>query len=129
MLKPNYIEAKELVHSMGYEECPIEKMGEILIDKLELDKVVITLGSDGMALWDKEAGFNKIPTVAREVFDVSGAGDTVISVIAAGLASGLSLLNACWLANIAAGVVVSKKGTAVVTKDEILKLYNQLNVQ
>ena len=65
---------------MGYEECPIEKMGEILIDKLELDKVVITLGSDGMALWDKETGFNKIPTVARG-FDVSGAGDTVISVI------------------------------------------------
>tara|TARA_B100000925_G_scaffold230038_1_gene178613 strand:- start:3623 stop:4630 length:1008 start_codon:yes stop_codon:yes gene_type:complete len=128
LLKPNYVEAKELVHSMGYEQCPIEKMGEILIDKLSLDQVVITLGAEGMAMWDKESGFNKIPTVAQEVFDVSGAGDTVISVITAGIVNGLSLLDSCWIANLAAGVVVSKKGTAVVTKEEILKLFNKLNI-
>ena len=81
-----------------------------------------------MALWDKDSGFNKIPTVAQEVFDVSGAGDTVISVITAGIVNGLSLVDACWLANLAAGVVVSKKGTAVVTTDEILTLFNKLNI-
>jgi D-glycero-beta-D-manno-heptose-7-phosphate kinase len=128
LLKPNYLEAKELVHSMGYEQCPIEKMGEILIDKLSLDRVVITLGHRGMAMWDKKEGYNQIPTVAQEVYDVSGAGDTVISVITAGIVNGLTLLDACWLANIAAGVVVSKKGTAVVNTDEMLKLFNKLNI-
>ena len=128
LLKPNFLEAKELVHSMGYEQCPTEKMGEILVDKLSLDRVVITLGAQGMAMWDKETGYNKIPTVAQEVFDVSGAGDTVISVITAGIVNGLSLFDACWLANLAAGVVVSKKGTAVVTTDEILTLFNKLNI-
>ena len=129
LLKPNFIEAKELVHSMGYESCPVEEMGEILIDKLNLDKIVITLGASGMAMWDKDSGFSKIPTVAREVFDVSGAGDTVISVITTSLVNGLSLYESCWLGNLAAGVVVSKKGTATVTKEEINILYNQINIQ
>ncbi len=130
LLKPNFKEAQMMVESMGYtyEKKNLEDMAAILIDKLEIEKLVITLGSEGMALFDTkdEKGLHIIPTVAQEVFDVSGAGDTTISLLVAGLLAGGSLEEAAWLGNCGAGVVVAKRGTATVDREELTVFYHRL---
>ena len=85
---------------------------------LDLEQLLLTLGELGVALVDAD-GIRRIPAVAREVFDVSGAGDTVIATVAAGCAAGLDPLDTAHLANLAAGVVVGKVGTAAITADEL----------
>lgn len=129
LLKPNKIESEMMAHHLGYSETDTTKIAEILIDKLELEKLIITLGGDGMAILDtKESGKLKmIPTVAREVFDVSGAGDTAISAIVASLSCGATLEEAAWIGNCAAGVVVGKKGTALVTLKELTHFFEELS--
>lgn len=99
----------------------INKAGEKLLKDLSLDSVLITLGENGMRLFEKEGKITHIPTVAQEVFDVSGAGDTVIAAFTLALACGATKLEAAHLSNFAAGIVVSKVGTAVVTKEELLE--------
>ena len=86
---------------------------------LELESLLVTLGEHGMQLFEKSGRITHIPTVAQEVFDVSGAGDTVISTFTLGLCCGGSLLEAAHLANYAAGIVVGKVGTAVTTRKEL----------
>lgn len=129
LLKPNQVESELMVQSLGYREKDTAKIAEILVDKLNIEKLIITLGAQGMAILDTQLDgkLRTIPTVAREVFDVSGAGDTAISTIIASLASGASLEEAAWLGNCASGVVVGKKGTALVTQPELLKFYTELN--
>ena len=85
--------------------------------------LAITLGSEGMLLAENGKIKSMIPTAAREVFDVSGAGDTVIASLTLGLVSGETFENAAQFANLAAGVVVGKVGTATVTPDEILNAH------
>lgn len=128
LLKPNQVESQLMVKSLGYTETSIQKISEILIDKLNIEKLIITLGADGMAITDTKLDgvMKKIPTVAREVYDVSGAGDTAISTIVAALASGATLEEAAWLGNCASGVVVGKKGTALVTQEELRNFYHSL---
>jgi D-beta-D-heptose 7-phosphate kinase/D-beta-D-heptose 1-phosphate adenosyltransferase len=87
-------------------------------ESLNLGSLVLTLSEQGMVLIDPE-GNHQIPAVARQVFDVSGAGDTVIATFAAGLATGLGLLDAAHLANLAAGIVVGRVGTAAITAKEL----------
>ena len=82
--------------------------------------MLITRGEAGMALFEQGQPLITIPTVAKEVFDVTGAGDTVIAALALGLSTGLSFAEAATLANYAAGIVVGKIGTAVVTQEELL---------
>jgi len=131
LLKPNQVESEMMATSLGYRETETHKIAEILVDKLKLEKLIITLGAQGMAILDTtvDSKLKIIPTVAREVFDVSGAGDTAISTIVASLACGATLEEAAWLGNCASGVVVGKKGTALVTQPELLKFYNELNSQ
>ncbi|MFH1414097.1 MAG: D-glycero-beta-D-manno-heptose-7-phosphate kinase [Candidatus Omnitrophota bacterium] len=90
-----------------------------IISYLGLQSLLVTMGDQGMKLFTKENKVTHIPTVAQEVFDVSGAGDTVISVFTLGLCSQGTVLEAAHLANIAAGIVVGKIGTAVLTKKEL----------
>lgn len=97
----------------------LEKVGWGLMKKLNLESVLITLGEDGMALFEKGGKITKIPTAAREVYDVSGAGDTVIATLALALAAGAKMQEAAKIANLAAGIVVGKLGTAIVTSDEL----------
>ncbi len=87
---------------------------------LGLESVLVTLGEQGMRLFEKGKNFTHIPTVAQEVFDVSGAGDTVIACFTLALCLGASKLQAAHIANFAAGIVVSKLGTAVTTRPELL---------
>ena len=128
LLKPNWIEALALAESLGYRDKKLEAVGDILVDKLQLEKLVITLGAQGMALIDKKMNhpIKIIPTAATDVYDVSGAGDTAISLLVAGLLGGASLEEAAWLANCGSGVVVGKKGTATVNVDELFRFHGRL---
>ena len=87
---------------------------------LGCEYVLITRGEDGMSLFRKGDGAVHIPTVAREVYDVTGAGDTVVAAISLAIAAGADLVLAAHLANHAAGIVVGKIGTATVTVRELL---------
>ena len=89
-----------------------------LIETCGLDAVIATRGADGMTVVTDTDEVH-LPALAREVFDVSGAGDTVVATVAAGLAAGMSVVDAAQLANVAAGLVVGKVGTAVVRLDEL----------
>lgn len=88
-------------------------------DELGVENLLVTLGEDGMALLAKSDEFVRVPTVARSVYDVSGAGDTVTAVIAVALAAGADVIEAAVLANHAAGIEVGKAGVAIVTPDEL----------
>lgn len=88
---------------------------------LDLDSLLVTLGEQGMRLFEKNGRFMHIPTVAQEVFDVSGAGDTVIATFTLGLCCGATKLEAAHLANFAAGIVVGKVGTATTSRKELLE--------
>lgn len=131
LLKPNLVEARAMVESLGYKEKKLENMAKILVDKLAIDQLVITLGGDGMALLDTKLGgeLTIIPTVANEVFDVSGAGDTAISALTSALLAGATLEEAAWIGNCASGVVVGKKGTATVDLKELKAFYDQIKVK
>ena len=95
--------------------------GQTLLDNSGIEKLLITCGKDGMVLFEKDKKPFKMGTKAREVYDVSGAGDTVIAVLGLGIAGGLPLKEAVSLANTAAGIVVGKVGTAAVSKNELLQ--------
>ena len=90
-----------------------------ILEYLKLESILVTLGEHGMQLFDKTGRLTHIPTVAQEVFDVSGAGDTVISTFTLGLCCGATKLEAAHIANYAAGIVVGKLGTAVTTRKEL----------
>lgn len=128
LLKPNLNEAKSMVESLGYNEKSLPNLAKILVEKLDLQMLVITLGAEGMALLDvkTQPELKIIPTVANEVFDVSGAGDTAISVLTSALLAGATLEEAAWIGNCASGVVVGKKGTATVNLEELNNFYLQL---
>lgn len=103
------------------DEKTLISAGKILLKKLRCSAVIITRGDEGMSLFDKSGKVTHIATCAREVYDVSGAGDTVISALTLSHAAGASLKDAAIIANHAAGVVVGKVGTAVATQEEILE--------
>lgn len=126
LLKPNKVESQLMAHALGHTTRDVDEISKILMGELELKQLIITLGGEGMAVTDQSGKTSRIPTVAREVFDVSGAGDTAISAIVASLSSGASLEEAAWIGNCASGVVVGKKGTALVTPSELKKFYSEL---
>lgn len=122
LLTPNKAESYQLagIEPLSYEAYPAELICKRIQDRYEPKKLVITLGAEGMLLCQEGKILKHIPTYAKEVFDVSGAGDTVIACLTLALAGGASLEDAAHFANIAAGIVVSKLGTATASPDEIL---------
>jgi rfaE bifunctional protein kinase chain/domain len=119
LLTPNRSEFRDVVGSWKSEDELIAKAQQ-LRNELELEALLVTRSEEGMSLF-REGDVLHEPTQAREVFDVSGAGDTVIATLAVMLASGADMPDAVRIANRAAGVVVGKLGTAVVTREEILE--------
>lgn len=119
VFKPN---ARELESALGEAIRPRdpEWMDEVRL-RLGCRTLLLTLGEEGMALSSRDEGHLTIPTVARDVYDVSGAGDTVTAVVTVALAAGASVEDAAILANHAAAVEVGKAGVATVTPDEILE--------
>jgi len=121
LMTPNRSESLELAEiSIGlHDEFPAEDVVCAIWERYHPHKLVVTLGGDGMLLAQQGKIIGQLPTRAQEVFDVSGAGDTVIAVLTAALAAGASLEDAAQLANAAAGVVVGKFGPATVTPDQL----------
>ncbi len=99
----------------------VRRAADQVMRYLDLESILVTMGEQGMALFEKDGKNMVIPTVAQEVFDVSGAGDTVIAVFTLALACGATKAEAAHIANFAAGIVVSKLGTAVTSREELLK--------
>jgi rfaE bifunctional protein kinase chain/domain len=103
----------------------LRKAGNALLKRLHCQVLVITRGEEGMAIFEPHREPFFVPTVAREVYDVTGAGDTVIGTMALAMASGVHLKDAVRLANYAAGIVVGKMGTATVTPEELIRVINE----
>lgn len=120
-LTPNRYEAQNAVGFKIKDDAALNKAGRDILKKLNSDTVLITLGEEGMRLFEKGKKPLHIPTIAQEVFDVSGAGDTVISAFTLSLCSGATSTEAAHIANCAAGIVVGKVGIAVVTKEELME--------
>ncbi|MCS7278018.1 MAG: D-glycero-beta-D-manno-heptose-7-phosphate kinase [Aquificaceae bacterium] len=114
LMTPNEKEARSMV-----QEENLQSLGWRLKRELKLRTLVITLGQKGMALFDRE--FKVFPAKARQVYDVSGAGDTVVAVLTASVLSGLDWDTSCELANLCAGIAVGKLGTATVKPEELFQ--------
>jgi len=132
LITPNRKEAFELArvrdetrHSDPLSDANLMRAADVLMEELRPAVLLITLGEQGMLLCQHGAKPFHIPTVAREVFDVSGAGDTVIACFTLAIAAGASPLEAAFLSNHAAGIVVGKIGTATVTPDELLESFKR----
>ncbi len=120
VVTPNQHEAEGLSGIRIVDKISLEKAGRTIVSLYGCKYVLITRGEHGMALFSEEGPVMlDIPTAAKTVYDVSGAGDTVIATLALGYASGMSIRDAAWMANRAAGVVVGKAGTATITKEEL----------
>lgn len=120
VLTPNTREAESLSGVLIRDNESLVKAGREILRRTSADHVVITRGKEGMAIFsDGNSSVRLIPTYAREVYDVSGAGDTVISVLTLALAGGASIEDSAVLGNLAAGVEVGKRGTATVSRGEI----------
>ncbi len=120
VITPNTAEAERASGITISSNRDLVRAGRKLMEQTGTRHLLVTRGEQGMALFQGSAPVRYIPTVAREVFDVTGAGDTVISTLALGLVSGLSILEAAVVSNIAAGIVVGKLGTASATPDELI---------
>ena len=124
LLTPNRSEFRDVAGNWK-SEAELNEKAQKLRSELGLDALLVTRSEEGMSLF-REQGILHEPTLAREVFDVSGAGDTVIATLAVMLASGADMVEAVRIANRAAGLVVAKLGTAVVSREEIsLDMKNQ----
>jgi len=122
LVTPNRQEAEAMAGLEIKDTKGLSQAAQQIRGRLGTEAVLITCGSHGMALWQRENGLFTVPTMAREVFDVTGAGDTVVAAMALGIVNGLSFPEAAYLANIAAGIVVGKIGTATVTAGEIMEI-------
>lgn len=119
LLTPN---KKEAALASGVDivnESSLEIAANKILQNVHLDKLLITCGKDGMVLFERNRSPYRVSAEARQVFDVSGAGDTVLSVFGLAIASGASFKNAMSIANTAAGIVVGKVGTATLSRQEL----------
>lgn len=119
VITPNHHEAEAATGMPAHSDEELNACARRIQDLLGGPSVLITRGEAGMSLLDGDGSISHIPTMAREVYDVTGAGDTVVATLALALSSGGAMLDAAILANCAAGVVVGKVGTATLSRDEL----------
>ncbi len=120
VITPNTLEVERASGIAVSSTADLIRAGRKILRESGIEHLLVTRGEEGMALFERGSGVTCIPTVAQEVFDVTGAGDTVVSTLALSLVAGLSVLQAAVLSNIAAGIVVGKLGTACVSPDELI---------
>lgn len=128
LMTPNTKETSELAQRPAKSDAEVAEAGRAILAELGLQGLLVTRSERGMALFAPDGDHAApwmVPTEAREVFDVSGAGDTVIAAFSAAIAAGADWREAAMLANAAAGVVVAKVGTATVTPTELLAHYRE----
>lgn len=123
VFKPNRKEAEDILGMKIKSDEDISKAGMLLLNKLKAENLLLTLGEGGVAVFQKNQEERRIPTKARKVADVSGAGDTVISTLTMALAAGANILQASYLANYAGGLVCEEVGIVPI---EIDKLFNEV---
>lgn len=119
VVTPNHHEAGFVAGRRIKSENDLKEVGGLLLNRLEADSVLITRGEKGMTLFSANGDIDQVPTVAQKVFDVTGAGDTVISTFVASAAAGASLKEATIISNCAAGLVVGEIGTATVNVEQL----------
>lgn len=115
MLTPNRFELAEAYQLEDYEQETIESAGKKMLSELSLKSLLITQGEAGMTLFERNDSISHLPVTARKVYDVTGAGDTVIACLAVAVGSGFSFLEAAKFANQAAGLVVEQIGTTAIS--------------
>ncbi len=121
LVKPN-VEAASLASGIEIvDDATLRRAGERLVEMWQAEAVLISRGEDGMTLFRRGKGMKHFPTAAREIFDVTGAGDSVLSAAALALGAGASFEEAAELANRAAGIVVGKIGTASAAAEELIE--------
>jgi D-glycero-beta-D-manno-heptose-7-phosphate kinase len=120
LITPNHREAELLTSTVINGTASLDEAGRRLLQRFECEFALITRGEEGMSLF-RDGGSYHLPTFAREVFDVTGAGDTVIATLALSRAAGASMEESAVLANYAAGIAVGKVGTATVSQAELLE--------
>ena len=122
LLTPNRKEAFEATMKNSVKEA-----GQILLSELNLESLIITLGEDGLSIFEKNKEFTQLKSVARHVYDVTGAGDTVIAALSIALVAGGDLCLAAEIANLAAGFAVEEVGTATVSLEKLKKYFERSN--
>lgn len=127
LVTPNHFEAEKIVLHECRTDAQVEKAGFEILSLISSRYLIIKRGEQGMTVFEKGKSPIHIPTVAREVFDVTGAGDTVIAAAGLALLAGASIDEAASLSNAAAGIVVGKIGTASVSPKELLAALSNLS--
>jgi D-beta-D-heptose 7-phosphate kinase/D-beta-D-heptose 1-phosphate adenosyltransferase len=125
VITPNTQETERMTGGSARSDDDAVSAGRRLVERFDTRTILVTRGEKGMTLVERGGEPTHIPTRARDVFDVTGAGDTTISVFTLGLAAGADARQAACLANLAAGIVVGKLGTAVVTAEELRDAANR----
>jgi D-beta-D-heptose 7-phosphate kinase/D-beta-D-heptose 1-phosphate adenosyltransferase len=123
LVTPNHLEALRMSDSEDHSDDGSHHAAKVIREKLGCDAVLITRGDRGMMLLEGDGQPVYVETAAREVYDVTGAGDTVIATLAAALATGATMFEAATLANHAAGIVVGKVGTATASAEELIQTF------
>lgn len=124
VITPNHLEAAQAAGVHGEDDQTIDEAGAMIRQRLGCQSVLITRGERGMSLYEADGARWHIPTRARQVYDVTGAGDTVVGTLALALSTGASMREAATLANYAAGIVVGMVGTATVTPQQLSDALN-----
>ena len=124
VFKPNFVELQKNLNIEIKSESDLHKAAGELFERIKPKYLVITLGEKGLMIFEKEKETIQIPTFAKEVFDVSGAGDTVISVLTLCLSIGLDIKTSAIIANHAAGAVCGKRGIHPATREDVLGMTN-----
>jgi rfaE bifunctional protein kinase chain/domain len=120
LITPNHHEAAFAYGKKIKDENILEEVGWGLLDRLEVEAILITRGEKGMSLFERDRSLTHFPTKAKKVYDVTGAGDTVISTFSSAFAAKASYKESALISNYAAGIVVGEIGTAQVTKDQLV---------
>jgi D-beta-D-heptose 7-phosphate kinase/D-beta-D-heptose 1-phosphate adenosyltransferase len=121
VVTPNHLEAAQAAGVHAEDDRSVLEAGEVIRQRLGCQSVLITRGEKGMSLFEAGGASWHIPTMARQVYDVTGAGDTVVATLALALATGASMRDGAVLANQAAGIVVGMVGTATVTAAQLVE--------
>ena len=127
VFKPNRKEAEDVLGLKIKTNDDISQAGKILLNKLNADNLLLTLGSEGIAVFEKGKPEKRMSTKARKVADVSGAGDTVISTLTLALAAGANIIEASYLANYAGGIVCEELGIVPIEADKLFNTIIQEN--
>lgn len=127
LFKPNRKEASQAMGSNIHSIEDAEKIGNELMHKLECDNLLLTLGAEGMLLFEKSGEISSVPTKARHVADVSGAGDTAIATLSVAISGGANMKEAATMANYAAGFVCEKPGIISISSAELIEVVEELH--